>query len=75
MADYTKDGYEIIVLPVTKNLPVPLQKFQGKIDFIATRGGDARVVKVATTPSLSNSPYVKDLAEAVNNLEGWAFDW
>lgn len=72
--EYQDAGYTVLTAPTAKELPAFLQRYQGKIDLLATRVGDARVIEVATTQSLMQSPYLKDLAVALKNEAGWKLD-
>jgi len=70
---YSTEGYEVVVSPSPSQLPESLRDFS--IDLLAKRGDETVVVQVKKPTSRKPERQLQILAEAVNKIPNYSFDF
>lgn len=70
---YSTEGYEVVVSPSPLQLPESLRGFS--IDLLAKRGDETVVVQVKKSTSQKPDRQLQVLAEAVNKIPNYSFDF
>jgi hypothetical protein len=70
--EYQTKGYDITVYPKQTQLPDFLAEFQPHI--IARRDDETVIIEVKSRASLAKSPYLRELARAIEDHSGWRFE-
>ncbi len=70
--EYQEKGYQVVVEPQPADLPEFLVDYEP--DLIARNGKEAVVVEVKSHATLSKSPYLPALAQALQDRPGWCFE-
>lgn len=70
--EYEARGYTVIVQPAREQLPDFLADYQ--IDLLAKGKDETVVVEVKSRASAMNSPYLRSLAEIIQQNPGWRFE-
>lgn len=70
--EYLEKGYEIFIEPNPKNLPDFLKNYRP--DILAVKGDEKIVIEVKSSMSINKSKYLIELANRIENNEGWKFE-
>ena len=70
--EYLEKGYEIFIEPNPKNLPDFLKNYRP--DILAIKGNEKIVIEVKSSMSINKSKYLIELANRIENNEGWKFE-
>ncbi|CAN5563571.1 hypothetical protein BH10CHL1_BH10CHL1_07210 [soil metagenome] len=70
--EYRKLGYEVITEPTQEQLPDFLATLQP--DMIASNQQEHVVIEVKSQRTLTNSPELKEIANAIQGKNGWRFE-
>jgi len=67
--EYRQKGYEVLLPPKPEELPDFLRGYRP--DMIVRRGEEAIVIEVKSRPSIASAPYLRELAQTVEEHPGW----
>jgi uncharacterized protein YutE (UPF0331/DUF86 family) len=70
--EYREQGYDVMVTPTRDQLPDSLAPF--RLDMIARNAMETVVVEVRTQESLTQSPELDAIAQAIDGKPGWRFE-
>ncbi len=70
--EYREQGYDVIIAPSRDQLPAFLAPF--RLDMIARNDHETVIVEVRTQESLTQSPELDAIAQAVEDREAWRFE-
>jgi len=70
--DYEKKGYTVIIEPRGANIPSFIKNYHP--DLIASNNKETVIIEVKTRADYSTIERLKEIADLINNKEGWRFE-
>jgi len=70
--EYMAKGYEVILEPHPDNFPDFLKGYRP--DIFAFKGDEKIIIEVKSSVSINKSEYMIELADKINQHEGWKFE-
>jgi len=70
--EYREQGYDVIIAPSQNQLPDFLALF--RLDMVAQNDSETVIVEVRTQESLTKSPELDAIAQAIEGKAGWRFE-